>query len=294
MTCVFYASVIAEGVYTGGSYACVPSEVAWQFRDGPGKIMVVSRDCEELAVAAAEAIGLSLRNVLVLESLPTIRLRSVDGSTECDFENEPEMDWRRITDRDELENSKIAIVYSSGTTSLPKGVQFSHRNFIAQTLIYHETSRPDYDARTIMGEDTSRRILGYMSSAHIGGIQSYFVISPYLGGMVYWVPKFEYDAFMRYMGDLRITLLLGMPALILAIAKDPNAASQLRWLREANVGAAPLSKDLQVLASAKMENCHLNQVWGLTESTGAATYAPPHRSDTMGTLSCLLPNVEMR
>lgn len=293
MTCVFYGSVIAEGVYTGGSYACVPSEVAWQFRDGPGRIMVISRDCEDLAVAAAQAIGLNLRNVLVLESLPTIRLRSVDGSAECNFATEPEMDWRRITDRDELENSKIAIVYSSGTTSLPKGVEFSHRNFIAQALMYHETSKPDYDARKIMGEDTTRRVLGYMSSAHIGGIQTYFVTLPYLGGMVYWVPKFEYGAFMQHLGDLRTNVIVGMPALFLAIAKDPNAGPQLKWLREANVGAAPLS-NLQVLASEKMENCHLNQVWGLTESTGAATYAPPHRSDTMGTLSCLLPNVEMR
>lgn len=95
------------------------SDLARQLRDGPGKIVVCSKDVLGTTLKAAAEVGLAKRQVLVLESSPDVKLYSADGAIACDFMHK--LDWRVITKADELANSKICILYSSGTTGLPKG-----------------------------------------------------------------------------------------------------------------------------------------------------------------------------
>ena len=80
-----------------------------------------------------------------------------DGRPERDIVDEGDLlPWTRITDRKELEESLIALIYSSGTTGLPKGVKLSHRNIVSQTVstgdmmkAWVKEKRPDFEYRTI-------------------------------------------------------------------------------------------------------------------------------------------------
>lgn len=119
LACLFYGVIAADGLYSAASTASTVADLARQVKDGPGKVIVCSDNLKDLALAAARSVGLPDRNVLVLHSYPEIKLESADGSTSCDFRNE--LSWRTITDPFELEKSKICILYSSGTTGLPKG-----------------------------------------------------------------------------------------------------------------------------------------------------------------------------
>ena len=123
LACFFYGVVGADGVYSAASGAGMPKDIARQIQDGPGKLLVCSKDLSKLAVESAKEAGLPLRNVLVLESYPEVKLTSIDGSVVCDFKKQ--LSWRKITDEKELVESKICILYSSGTTGLPKGKKFS-------------------------------------------------------------------------------------------------------------------------------------------------------------------------
>ncbi|KAG9252150.1 uncharacterized protein F5Z01DRAFT_626174 [Emericellopsis atlantica] len=287
---LFYGVVAAEGVYSAASGAGTPSDLARQIRQGDSKLLVCSKDLVKLAEKAAEDAGLSKRNVLVLESYPEVKLGSLDGSTKCDFQNE--LDWRRITDQRELEKTTICMLYSSGTTGLPKGVLITHMNMVASTVIPTRLSRPYYAST---GTGYEKRTLGHLPTAHVAGVMGYFVHPVWEAGTVFWMPGFNFEDFVKYAEQLRITVFFTVPPIFMAIAKHPAVKDQFRFMKGAMSGAAPLTGDLQDAASKKLGlEEGITQTWGMSETTGSATYIPPGRTVRMGSLGPLLPNVLMR
>lgn len=124
---VFYGVIAAGGVYSAASSAYTTMELVRQVRQGDAKVIITSPDCKEVAVKAAQECGLDRSRVLVLDSIGGKRsMKSVDASGK-DFiagEGKPEerLEWEVITDREVLENRVICLLYSSGTTGIPKGM----------------------------------------------------------------------------------------------------------------------------------------------------------------------------
>ncbi|RFU77998.1 4-coumarate- ligase 2a [Trichoderma arundinaceum] len=288
LACVFYAVLAADGIYSAASPSSTVSELTRQINDGPGKIVVCSEDVQNTALSAAHNAGLPARNVLVLKSYPEIQLKSADGTVECNFGGS--LDWRRITDPRELEYSKACIVYSSGTTGLPKGVLISHQNMVSECYLPGILGREAWDR---MGISFPRSSLGHLPAAHIAGLQGCLVNSVYEGAVIYWMPGFNFDDFVRYFAELKLTYFFSVPPIYMAIAKHPAVKDQFKSVEFATAAAAPMSYELQESASRKLKGI-IYQVWGLSETTGAVTYTPPDRTDTMGSLSPLLPNVSLR
>lgn len=113
------------------------------------------------------------------------------------------------------------------------------------------------------------------------------------GHIVYWMPAFNFDDFVKYNAALKITVMFSVPPIWMAIAKHPAVKDQFRHVRSAVSGAAPLSTEIQALVGDKIDGV-LRQTWGMTENGGSATYAPPGRFDTLGSLGPLVPSVELR
>ncbi|KAK5993051.1 Putative acyl-coenzyme A synthetase [Cladobotryum mycophilum] len=285
---IFYGVIAADGIYSAAAPAATESDLTRQIKDGPGQVIVCSKDRKELAVNSARAAGLPARNVLILESYPEIKLYSADGTVVCDFKGS--LDWRRITDPKELETSKICILYSSGTTGLPKGVLISHLNLTSETYIPATKNRIEWER---LGINFPKSTLAHLPTAHIAGIMGYFVGPFNEAGITYWMPAFNFNDFVKYCGELKITFFFTVPPIYMAIAKHPSVTNQFKHVEYATSGAAPLSRELQLAASDKLLG-HVNQVWGLSETTGAVTQTLPGRTDAIGSLSPLMPNVTLR
>lgn len=171
----------------------------------------------------------------------------------------------------------------------------SHTNIVAEATMPAAISRPIFDEEARKGNPYHHRTLGHLPTAHIAGVQGYFINPFYEGGIVYWMPTFKFDDFLRYCGELRITGFFTVPPIFMAIAKHPAVKHQFRHMRSAISGAAPLSGELQQAATEKMKmGASVVQSWGLSESTGLATIVPPGAPVTMGSLGSLLPNMLMR
>ncbi|KAI1342592.1 acetyl-CoA synthetase-like protein [Xylariaceae sp. FL0016] len=270
---MFYGTIIAGGIFSSTNPSATPDEFAYQLRQTDAKVVLCRPDTKDVALAAAKKVGLSERNVLVFGGTHDLELHEAASRARVPISNQ-ELGWKTITNREELENSVICLLFSSGTTGLPKAMRLSHRNSVASCALSvepmrqytKETKPPDYESRT----------LAHLPAAHIAGVQGYLVNVCYSGGTCYWMPKFDFVKFAEYAKKYKITSMFTVPPIFLLIAKSPLVKDHFDTWEEAISGAAPMGHDLQVEAARKLAKgtTALRQTWGLSETCGSITVVP--------------------
>ncbi|KAI1165354.1 hypothetical protein F5B18DRAFT_611734 [Nemania serpens] len=290
---VFYAAITAGGIFSAASPAATPDEIAYQLRATDTKVVVCTADMRETAIVAAEKVGLSPRNILVYGGTRDFELREAVSGAKVPISNQ-ELDWRHITDRKELENSVICVLFSSGTTGLPKAMPLSHWNSVAScTLVVSPTKKFNATKPGHKYVD-----LAHLPVAHIAGIQNYFVNKCYLGGTLYWMPRFDFPKFCEYAKKYGVSMMFTVPPIYVLIAESPLVKDHFDAWDDAVSGAAPMGQDLQVEASRKLGKgaSFIRQTWGLSETSGSVTIIPPQliHQAPHGSVGSLVPNCYAR
>ncbi|KAF2177200.1 4-coumarate-CoA ligase-like protein [Zopfia rhizophila CBS 207.26] len=292
-----YGIIGSGGVFSAASAASTTGELSKQIQGAESKILCCVEGTREVAVKAAEEAGWGLNGggrVLVMSEGKEWSIKPVQANEQLGqdlIDLSQRLPWETITDRKALEESLVILIYSSGTTGLPKGVKLSHRNLVAEAVIpgdmfksWISSTRPSFEYRT----------LAHLPIAHIAGIQGYLINPFYMGGPVYWMPRFSFPEFLACNKKYRITFFT-VPPIYLLIAKSPEVTDQFKTLEIAVSGAAPLGRELQHAASAKLgKDCFISQTWGLSETTGSATVMPFGMNDDTGSVSPLIPNMLAR
>ncbi|KUJ14714.1 acetyl-CoA synthetase-like protein [Mollisia scopiformis] len=293
---LFYGVIASGGVYSAASASFTASELERQIKQGNSNLVFCSEDAKDVAVEAAKRCGVPLSRVVVVRSSPSWSMASLEDEVSV-LPSKGKLGWERITDQEELDNSLICLLYSSGTTGIPKGVMISHTNIVAESYIPATMFREKIAARIENGEPPFEyRTLAHLPASHIAGVQGYFINPFYMGGPVYWMPKFDFGKFLEYNKKFRITFFFTVPPIYLLIAKTAIVTDQFDYLEVAISGAAPLGKELQHAASAKLGRgkTFIAQTWGLSETTGSVTAMPWGEKDDTGSVSKLLPNMSVR
>lgn len=211
------------------------------------------------------------------------------------------------TNRPEHYDDKLmSIVYTSGTSGLPKGAMLTYGAFSwsAQQLINH------------IGIENNDRLFSYLPLAHITE-RVYIFGSSILGGVQTAFPE-SLDTFIEDVKMQRPTLFISVPRLwtlfqqriqdklppkkLNLLLKIPFVNSLIKkklaeglGLDKARVlgcGSAPVSPAL--LEWYHSVGLHITEAWGMTESFAYSTLNYPFRADKIGSVGNAGPGIELK
>ncbi|HEY1970060.1 MAG TPA: class I adenylate-forming enzyme family protein [Pseudonocardia sp.] len=196
------------------------------------------------------------------------------------------------------EDDPAMVLFTSGTTSFPRGAVLSHRGLLAnlQNLLAI--------ARRLPGPDESTRPPGItlmtMPLFHIGGIQQLFTALVSGGTLVFLDGRFSARQVLGLIETERITGWAAVPTMlsrVLDLLESDPSGYDVTTLRTMVIGGSPVAESLRARARVVFPSTRrgLGASYGLTEISGvAATEAGPAVAERPGTVGRPLPTVEVR
>ncbi|MEO5694359.1 MAG: AMP-binding protein [Usitatibacter sp.] len=172
-----------------------------------------------------------------------------------------------------------AILFSGGTTGLPKGILLSHRNFISEGMAA--------GAWCALGEGDA--ILAILPIFHGFGLGVCVNAAFMAGGKSILVPQFSAQIAAQRLREDRPNVLVGVPTLFEALSRDPSLARvDLSCLTACYCGADTLPREtkerFERLVAERGGKVRLLEGYGLTEAVSGimATPLEDYREGSIG------------
>ena len=246
----------AGGVLTTLNPSYTEREVRAQLLDS-GALRVVTTQALE-PVARAAMSGTTAQRLDLLEQLPS--------GTPIDCEAVPG-------------DSLAALLYSSGTTGIPKGVMLTHRALIANLL----------QTAAVLGCTHDDVIIAVLPFFHCYGLQVCLNMGLAHGAAVVTMPRFDLQGFLGAHSRHRVTMSFVAPPIMVALAKHPQLGDfDLSSLRFMLSGAAPMSAELGAEVAQRV-GCRVLQGYGMTE-LGPVSHITPRDAIKPGSVGLPVTN----
>lgn len=173
------------------------------------------------ALAAAKGAGLPDGRVFLFSDEPNALLEGCkDWRTILPSPEEANAYNFPVLSEEESTTTTATVNFSSGTTGLPKGVEVSHHNVIANIVqtIYMRYLHKPWDADTRPRETW----LGFLPLYHAYGQLYACCMAAKLQIPTYIMKKFEYEEFLKVIQTHRITHLQVAPPIMVMLSKRPE------------------------------------------------------------------------
>ncbi|OJD33266.1 4-coumarate-ligase [Diplodia corticola] len=315
---VLIGTVMAGGIFTGANPTYVARELAYQLRDSGARFLICAEQSMATGLEAARSIGMAEDRVFAFDDGRAAFDGTGSGVAGTGVRHwsallaSPEAGarfaWQPLTAPDDLRRT-VVLNYSSGTTGVPKGVEITHRNYVANTHQTLSWARMDPG----FAENAARaRYLAFVPFYHAMGQTLFCAHAPLVGIPVYVMQKFDFARMLDCIQRHRITDLTLVPPVVVSLAKHPLVANyDLSSVERVGCGAAPLSREMcaelekrlegpgpepngQQQQKTKLPRVNVKQGWGMTEITCTATGWHPTAHSDSSSVGELAPNAEAK
>lgn len=178
-------------------------------------------------------------------------------------------------------NDLAALLYSSGTTGVPKGIMLTHGNLLSNALSLVE-------AWTFSDQD---RLLHTLPMFHVHGLFISLGCVLLSGASMRWLDAFDVATVINSLPEC--TVMMGVPTYYTRLLNDADfTAAVAKNVRIFFSGSAPLLEE--TFAAFELRTGHrILERYGMTE-TNVITANPLHGERRPGTVGAPIPDVQIR
>ena len=203
-----------------------------------------------------------------------------DGDMDIPYLMETGTAQFKATDRD-AEDTAV-ILYTGGTTGIPKGVLLSHENVLTalQSVRFHERST-----------ETDRALL-YLPLNHTFGQMHIMGSTLLAGGCLEMLPTFEIEKVLDLMSKGRVTRFYGVPTLFVRLLSTPNFEKKLGRVDYCFSAAASIAEET-VRQWEERTGLSVFEAYGMSESASMTTYNHYYRH-VLGSVGTPVPGMDIQ
>ena len=216
-------------------------------------------DSRPKAFIGAEPYLEEIRSILSKKDIPAVRIARGVKKGDPTFMDLDSM----YSDKDDFpifpadDHDTVNLLYTSGTTGVPKGVMLTHKNLAHNAKILAEM-RGEVDPSTV--------IIGVLPLYHVYGITSVLNVSMYRGFTIELFSQFEPEAVIEVIEDEDQTILFAVPTMLNRIvqvaSENPPKRPSLRFCIS---GGASLPVEFLHRFEALFKT-EIHEGYGLTEA----------------------------
>jgi fatty-acyl-CoA synthase len=270
----FFACGKLGAIFVPYNWRSHPRELANLIEHTQPKILIYSGEflasVAEIAAVSRQASS-SIRQYLHIEGA------GISGSQHYEALLQAQSDSPVSNDLVDAEDI-ACLVFTGGTTGLPKGAQVSYRMIAWNTLntILHELQRGDVT-------------ITHTPMFHTGGLLVYTLPLLTLGGTVVIMRKWSPDDMLELIGREHVTMLFCVPTQYQLMAQSPHfAATSFKSVRFLTSGGAPLPAPL-IRTYRDQHGVVFKQGFGMTEfGPGIFSMGPEYAERKAGSIG--MPN----
>ncbi len=154
------------------------------------------------------------------------------------------------------------MIFTSGTTALPKGVMLSHYNLVNNSLAMIEG----------MHWQPGERMCIAVPLFHCFGITA-GIIACILGGIsMHLIPHFKTAQVWKALCQEHCTILNGVPSMFLALIRKPEYSSwNADHLKSGMIAGSPITQEEYLEICERFPQMHLQPAYGQTETSPCVT-----------------------
>ncbi len=177
----------------------------------------------------------------------------------------------------------VVLLYTSGTTAEPKGVELTCRNLHSNVV----------DSIAALGLTAPQMLLNILPPFHVFGLTANVLVPVFLQASVAAVPRFHPVHVVRTLSQKPITIMMAIPSMYAAILRTKSATREtFRSVRLAISGGEPLSESVREGFRERF-GVSLCEGYGLTETSPVVAVSSPE-DNRPGTVGRPIPHVEVQ